>query len=129
MHIHDPNLEAYIQQRFAMDPARGALREISKMSGAEKRREPRSPTNDLGMVRLLHPLAWDHSAIHICEVSKVGIKFHSERFIEPGTEVQIKLKDMLVMGEVRHCIQVDGFFAVGVLVDDVLRPTEKGPGV
>jgi len=38
-----------------------------------------------------------------------------------GSEIQVELKDLFVLGLVRYCVQVGSFFLAGILVQDVLR--------
>jgi hypothetical protein len=38
-----------------------------------------------------------------------------------GSEIQVKLKDLFVLGEIRYCVQMGSVFLAGILVEDVLR--------
>src|SRR5713101_2659099 len=124
MYVHDTNLEHYIQEQFA-----SSVLPISKPidrtqpnnpPGAEKRREPRFVTNDSAIFHSLNTFSLDFTPVQIMDVSRQGMKLRIERQIRTGSEIQVKVKDLFVLGVIRYCIQVGSFFLAGVLVEDVL---------
>jgi hypothetical protein len=125
MYVHDTNLEHYIQEQFASDilPVDSPIDTTQQNNppGAEKRREPRLVTNDPAFIHSLNPLTLDITPVQVLDVSRQGLKLRIGRHILTGSEIQVKLKDLFVLGEIRYCVQVGSFFLAGVLVEDVLR--------
>ena len=124
MYVHDTNLEHYIQEQFA-----SSVLPISKPidrtqpndpPGAEKRREPRFVTNDSAIINSLNSLSQDFTPVQVLDMSKQGLKLRIEQGILIGSEIQVKLKDLFVIGKIRYCVQVGSFFLAGILVEDVL---------
>ena len=125
MYVHDTNLEHYIQEQFASDilPV-GSPIDTSQPNyppGAEKRREPRFVTNDPAIIHSLNSLSPDFTPVQVLDVSRQGLKLRIGRQFLTGSEIQVKLKDLFVLGEIRYCVQVGSFFLAGILVEDVLQ--------
>ena len=124
MYVHDTNLEHYIQEQFASDilPVGSPIdtTQPNNPPGAEKRREPRFVTNDSAIINSLNSLSQDFTPVQVLDMSKQGLKLRIEQGILIGSEIQVKLKDLFVLGVIRYCIQVGSFFLAGVLVEDVL---------
>ena len=127
MYVHDMNLEHYIQEHVASN----ALPVGSPIDGtqpnnppsAEKRREPRFVTSDPAFMQSLNPLNLRFMSVQVLDVSRQGLKLRIGRHILTGSEIQVKLKDLFVLGQTRYCVQVESFFLAGILVEDVLRLT------
>ena len=125
MYVHDTNLEHYIQEQFASDilPVGSPIDTTQRKNrpGAEKRRERRFVTNDPAFIHSLNPLTLDITPVQVLDVSRQGLKLHIGRQFRTGSEIQVKLKDLFVLGEIRYCVPVGNFFLAGILVEDVLR--------
>jgi hypothetical protein len=124
MYVHDTNLEHYIQEQFASDilPVGSPIdtTQPNNPPGAEKRRERRFVTNDPAFLHS-HFLTLDITPVQVLDVSRQGLKLHIGRQFLTGSEIQVKLKDLFVLGEIRYCFRVGSFFLAGILVEDVLR--------
>jgi hypothetical protein len=125
MYVHDTNLEHYIQEHVASS-ALPVSRQMDRTQpnnppGAEKRRERRFVTNDSAFLHSLNPLTLDITPVQVLDVSKQGLKVRTGQHIRTGSEIQVKLKDLFVLGVIRYCVRVGGFFLAGILVEDVLR--------
>src|SRR5712692_942273 len=114
MYVHDTNLEHYIQEQFA-----SSVLPISKPidrtqpnnpPGAEKRREPRFVTSDPAFLHSLNSLTLDLAPGQVLDVSRQGLKLRIGRHVRTGSEIQVKLKDLFVFGEIRYCVPVGSFF-------------------
>ena len=125
MYVHDPNLEPYIKEHWAL--GRSPMEDIPQVRGAERRRDPRFATNAAASVRSLYPLVPEYRAVRIVDISKRGMKLRSKDRIQPGAGIQIKLKGVFVLGEIRYCVQAGKFFLAGVLVDDVFWSNSGKP--
>jgi hypothetical protein len=53
-------------------------------------------------------------------MSRQGLKLRIGEHVLTGSEIQVKLKDLFVLGKIRYCVQVGSFFLAGILVEDVL---------
>ena len=124
MYVHDTNLGHYIQQQLASNvlPV-GIPIDTTQPNppGAEKRREPRFVTNDPAIIHSLNSLSPHFTAVQVLDVSRQGMKLRIGRQFLTGSEIQVKLKDLFVLGEIRYCVRVGSFFLAGILVEDVLR--------
>jgi hypothetical protein len=68
---------------------------------------------------MLHPVVGDWSNVRILDASKSGIRVQTSEFIQTGSLVQLRIKNTIVLGEVRYCVDAgDGFYA-GVQVQDL----------
>jgi hypothetical protein len=125
MYVHYTNLEQYIQEHFASSasPVDSPIETTQPKNrpGARKRRECRFVTDDPAFIHSLNPLTLDITPVQVLDVSRQGLKLRIGQHILTGSEIQVKLKDLFVLGEIRYCIQVGSFFLAGVLVEDVLR--------
>jgi|SRR5579863_2763748 len=125
MYVHDTNLEHYIQEHVASSalPLGSPIdtTQPNNTSGAEKRRERRFVTNDPAFIHSLNPLTLDITPVQVLEVSRQGLKLRIGRQFRTGSEIQVKLKDLFVLGEIRYCVPVGSFFLAGILVEDVLQ--------
>jgi len=59
----------------------------------------------------LHPLSLDRCKVRIVNVSKHGLGILSSQAIVPGTIVQLRINDIVELGNVRHrsTLDNDGF--------------------
>ena len=125
MYVHDTNLEHYIQEQIASNilPVKTPTDrpQPSNPPGAEKRREPRFVTNDPAFVRSLNPLNLSLISVQVLDVSRQGLKLRIAQHVLTGSEIQVELKDLFVLGLIRYCVPVGSFFVAGVLVEDVLE--------
>jgi hypothetical protein len=125
MYVHNTNLEHYIQEQLVANliPVGSPIdtTQPNNPPGAEKRRETRFVTSDSAFLHSLNSLTLDITPVQVLDVSRQGLKLRIGRQFLTGSEIQVKLKDLFVLGEVRYCIQVGSFFLVGILVEDVLQ--------
>ena len=124
MYVHDTNLGHYIQQQLASNvlPV-GIPIDTTQPNppGAEKRRERRFVTNNPAFLHSLNSLTLDITPVQVLDVSRQGLKLRIGRQFLTGSEIQVKLKDLFVLGEIRYCVRVGSCFLAGILVEDVLR--------
>lgn len=125
MYVHDTNLEHYIQEHLASSvlPISRPIdcTQPSNPPGAEKRREPRFITNDPAFMQSLNPLNLGLMSVQVLDVSRQGLKLRIEQRVLTGSEIQVELKDLFVLGLIRYCVPVGSLFLVGILVEDVLQ--------
>jgi hypothetical protein len=99
---------------------RVAVATTTSHSGIERRREPRVSTDDAALMQVLNPLMDGRLAVRVLDVSRNGLKLKTETQLQRGTLVQIYIKNIVAMGEVRHCERIGDEYYAGVRLDDVL---------
>jgi len=147
MHVAEQDLELYVMGRLPEDQTAAiaehtleceacaelladARRFVQQMRGLtqempagerqiERRRSPRIPTSDPGRLRVLHPAAVESEEVLILDTSRDGLKLAVSRLLEPGTLVQIRLRDFIVLAEVRHCNSSGETYHAGVRIEDI----------
>ena len=143
MHAHDDDLAMYIQGRLPaeklipleshlgsckicesklarMAESFGALgRSTQQKVTEERRRDARVETNDQAFMQILSPLSFGRVQIRVMDVSKNGLKLLVPEFLQQGTMVQIRMRQAIMLAEVRHCRKAEAGFHAGVQLQDV----------
>lgn len=94
---------------------------------AERRRDRRIAVDDVGIAKLITPIDREPRPVRIVDISRAGVKLISDREIPAGVILQVRMGDMLILGAVRHCTQLDGGFQIGILVEQLLRRRRSSP--
>jgi len=63
----------------------------------------------------------EHLDVQVLDVSRNGLKIRTPRFLSSGAVVQMRLRDMVIRGEVRYCVQTDEGFYVGLFIQDCVE--------
>jgi hypothetical protein len=80
-----------------------------------ERSEPRFNARDYASFQELSPLSLDRQKVEIVDISKNGVGIFAPKAVLPGTIVQIRIKNTVELGEVRHCSPVSyGGFRIGL---------------
>ena len=87
--------------------------------GAENRKSVRVPTDDLAVLTILRPEPSGHIDARVLDTSKEGLKLFTPREMLKGAVVQIHLRDLFILAEVRYCRSFGTGFHAGVLIQDV----------
>ena len=96
-------------QRVAVQIATGPRADTT-----QKRSEPRFDTDGEGTLQEIHPLSLDRRRVRIVNVSKNGLGLVSPKAILPGTIVQLRIKDIVELANVRYCSASDEGFRIGL---------------
>jgi hypothetical protein len=128
MYTADRNLEAYLVERLtdaqiAFTPVE-LKRQISK--DIEKRRERRFQVKETASLFLFNSLHPQEILIQLFDVSRRGLGISTTKALGVGAEVQVHLQDMIVVGTLRYCAPVGDKFYSGILIECILRRTDKG---
>jgi len=92
---------------------------------ADKRKEPRYPTNDRVAINLL-PLRNQSLRATILNVSRSGLQLEVSEEIAVGTIVEVLTPaKFAAIGEVRYCRPWGTTFRAGVRVDDAILPPSE----
>ena len=86
----------------------------------ENRRDPRIAVDDPGSMRVASPESV-YRTVRILDVSKRGMKLWVPEFVPPGTTVQVRVKDLRVLGEVCFCVAVSAGFKAGISIENVFE--------
>ena len=89
--------------------------------GDERRIFPRFVTDDTATVKPLSPGSSVQSEMRVLNVSKGGLKLCVGQFLDPGTLVEIHLRDEITVAEVRYCVRTNQGFHVGVKLQETFR--------
>jgi hypothetical protein len=87
--------------------------------GAENRKSVRVPTDDLAVLTVLRPEPSGHIDTRVLDTSKEGLKLFIPCELLKGTVVQIHLRDLFILAEVRYCRSFGTGFHAGVLIQDI----------
>jgi hypothetical protein len=93
--------------------------------GIEQRRHVRYPANL--PIRVVEVGGTDATQEHgrMLDVSEGGLCFVGQRYLAPGTSVQIQFEDCRLAGQVRHCRMREYSsrlqFVTGVEIQDILQ--------
>jgi hypothetical protein len=95
-------------------------RHLGNYEGTEKRREHRIPSDESSQMQTFSPFSPAKIRVQIIDVSQNGLKVHTPQFVGRGTIVQVRVKEALVLGEVRYCVPAGGEFEAGIQIQDVI---------
>ncbi len=87
--------------------------------GPENRRSPRVETDDPAVLTILKPERSSRVKIRILNASKEGLKLELAAELMAGAFVQVHVRDLFILAEVRYCLRVGALFHSGVLIHDV----------
>lgn len=88
---------------------------------ADRRTEIRYPAQDPAELELL-PGPSEPMFGTILDVSRSGLRVVIPRRIDVGAQVQVKLHNNVIFGEVRYCRAISGAFHAGLRIKDLVRP-------
>jgi hypothetical protein len=88
-------------------------------SGGDNRKSPRVPADDAATIVILQPAHSGNFATRVLDISKEGMKLLVPGALTRGTTIQIRLRDLFILAEVRYCLPADDAFHAGVLIQDV----------
>jgi hypothetical protein len=96
-----------------------AQAEESEYDGPEKRKTPRVATDDPAVLTVLKPERSPRIKIRILDASKEGLKLELSNELMIGAIVQVHVRDLFILAEVRYCIPAGALFRAGALIHDV----------
>ena len=95
----------------------------------ERRRERRMATNDYASVQVISSQTLEHMDVRVLDISRNGLKIRAPKFLKIGVVLQMRLRDTLILGEVRYCVQTDDGFWAGLHIQDCVerRRAKRSP--
>jgi hypothetical protein len=88
-------------------------------AGPEQRRSPRVATDDPAVLTVLKPDRTPRINMRIVDASKEGLKLQVPSQLMTGAVVQVHVRDLFILAEVRYCIRAGRTFHAGVQIHDV----------
>lgn len=88
-------------------------------AGRERRRYRRVATDDPALLSKVQEEPGSRLKIRILDASKHGLKLLVPCELHRGAMVQVHVRGLFIMAEVRHCRAVGKAFHAGVLIQDV----------
>jgi hypothetical protein len=86
-------------------------------SRGERRREQRISASEMGHIHVLNPFQEGTLVVRMLDRSTDGLSIRMGRSVAPGTLVQVRLKETVVLGAVRYCVRAEGAFRIGILIE------------
>jgi len=86
----------------------------------DSRREGRHIVDEEASMTVLHPLSPDRTDIRIIEVSKRGLKLLVPHFVQSDSIIQVRIKGVIALGEVRYCTPAAVGFHAGLSIQDIV---------
>jgi hypothetical protein len=88
-------------------------------NGPERRKGRRVATDDPAVLTVLDPRQSRRTRMRIVDASKDGLKLLVPIELVRGAVVQIHVRDLFIMAEVRYCLSAGPTFQIGVQIQDV----------
>ncbi len=88
-------------------------------TGPEQRKSPRLETDDPAVLTVMKPERMSRMRIRILDASREGLKLLVPFELATGTFVQVHMRDLFILAEVRYSIPAGDEFHAGVLIHDV----------
>jgi hypothetical protein len=96
-----------------------ALADEPDYVGPENRRSPRVETDDPAVLTILKPERSSRVKIRILNASREGLKLEVSTELMTGAFVQVHVRELFILAEVRYCLRVGTGFHAGVRIHDV----------
>lgn len=123
--IIESHLESCVDCGIQFEESRATIgmwsEELEKpeYKGPEHRKSPRLETDDPAVLTLIRPERPSRVGIRILDASREGLKLSTPCELETGSFVQVHVRELFILAEVRYCIPAaEGFYA-GVQIYDV----------
>jgi hypothetical protein len=97
----------------------GGWAPVEKAPSADKRHRLRFATDDPAVLTVLKPEQPGRTKIKVVDASKDGLKLLVPYQLIAGMLIQLYVRDLFIMGEVRHCIAAGAAFHAGIQIQDV----------
>jgi c-di-GMP-binding flagellar brake protein YcgR len=95
----------------------GPVSELVVISRVERRHEQRISAHEHTQVRVLNPFSEESLPVRMLDRSTNGLSVRTACRLSVGTLVQVRLKDAVVLGDVRYCVSAEGGFKIGIRIE------------
>jgi hypothetical protein len=86
----------------------------------DRRREVRFATDHAAVLTQIKPITFGITPVRVGDVSMHGMKIYLPHLLYPGATVHVRLTRMVVVAEVRYCVQFGAAHVAGMAVLDIL---------
>jgi len=123
--IIESHLEGCVDCGIQFEESREAIgqwledAESPEYKGPEQRKSPRLETDDPAVLTLIKPDRPSRVGIRILDASREGLKLSTPCALETGSFVQVHVRELFILAEVRYCIPAGEVFYAGVQIYDV----------
>lgn len=91
----------------------------SVYTGRENRKSPRVAADDPALLTVLEPNRPYRINARVVDASKDGLRLLVPSKLAVDAEVQLHVRDLSVVAEVRYCRPAGGLYYAGILIQDV----------
>jgi len=98
-----------------------ALADEAEYDGPENRKSARVATDDPAFLTILKPERSPRITMRIVDTSTGGLRLQLSRQLMTGTIIQVRVRELFILAEVRYCIADDQLFHAGVQIQDVFE--------
>ena len=91
----------------------------------ERRCERRLAVDEPASIKMLSPFEPEPVTIRVLDVSRHGVTIWSPVAFERGVILQLRMREMLIMGEVRYCTKSKDGFQAGLYIEDCVERRES----
>jgi len=85
------------------------------------------PSKDPGQMRTFSPVSRVKIQIQIIDISRSGLKVRTPQLVFRGTIVQVRVREAIILGEVRYCVAAGTEFDAGIQIQDVVPMHKEQP--
>jgi PilZ domain len=93
----------------------------------DRRSEPRVPTDDPAVITILLPGSHTRLEGRILNTSKNGARIELPVPVDPGVLIQMRLKDVIAMAEVRYCVPAGCGYRIGARIVSTMSSRANAP--
>jgi len=88
----------------------------------DRRKEPRIQAAGTGNLTIRHPAASTKVTATIVDVSKSGFQIEVDDPLDSGSNIELRLREALVLGQVENCRPNEhGRYRIGIVTNEVKR--------
>jgi hypothetical protein len=91
-----------------------------KVAKCDRRKEVRFATDQAAVLTQINPITFGITPVRVGDVSMHGMKIYLPHLLYPGATVHVRLTRIVVVAEVRYCVQFGAGHVAGMAVLDVL---------
>jgi hypothetical protein len=123
--VVESHLKECVPCGIRFEESRGSIGEWPAMPGktrtarGDRRKSPRTETDDPAVMTILKPDRSARIKVRILDASKEGLKILVPNELMKGMLVQVNVRDLFILAEVRYCRRSGAVFHAGVFIQDV----------
>jgi len=132
VHLRESEIERYVAGQLSASRGSALAAHVAECATCLERLEKAGHTIHtrrglVGLVRVLQPFSPMRMQARVVAKTDAVIRLQVPEPVEPGSLLQVQLKDAIVMAEARYCVQAMAQFLVGVLIRNVFPRPESNP--